>query len=104
MPKNTIDLATAQEWARAWKANPDTSVKAHLIPQVNITQLMESQGCQDIRAYLGLDDNGEAKLMMVAVDENGNDLIDESQGHYIYDFTTPCPLDCDVNSPLFTLI
>lgn len=104
MPKNTIDLATAQEWARTWIATPDTNVKAHLIPQVNITQLMESQDCQDIRAYMGIDGDGVARLMLVAVDVNGNDLIDEAKGHYIYDFTTPCPLDCDVNSPLYTLI
>jgi len=104
MPKNTIDLATAQAWARTWIATPDTTVKAHLIPQVNITQLIESQGCQDIRAYMGIDEDGIARLMLVAVDENGNDLIDESKGYYIYDFTLPCPNNCDVNSPLYTLI
>ena len=104
MPKNTIDLATAQEWAKTWIANPDTTVKAHLIPQDNITQLMASQDCQDIRAYLGMDGDGVARLMLVAVDSNGNDLIDEAEGYYIYDFTEPCPPKCDVNSPLYTLI
>lgn len=104
MPKNTIDIATAQAWAKTWISTPDTSVKAHLIPRINITQLMESQDCQDIRAYLGIDEDGVARLMMVAVDENGNDLIDEANGHYIYDFTEPCPPKCDVNSPLYTLI
>lgn len=104
MAKNTIDLVTAQKWARNWLAAPTTTVKAHLIPQINITQLMASIGCQDIRAYMGIDDNGDAKLMMVAVDANGNDLIDTASGYYIYDFTEPCPNTCDVNSPLYTLI
>ena len=104
MAQNTIDLATAQEWAKNWIAAPTTTVKAHLIPQINITQLMESINCQDIRAYMGIDDKGEAKLMMVAVDANGNDLIDAAAGYYIYDFTDPCPPKCDVNSPLYTLI
>ena len=103
MPTNTITLATAQAWAKTWLANPANTVKAHLIPQINITQLMAEANVQDIRAYVGIDDNGVTRLMLVGVDANGNDLIDDSNGYYIYDFTEPCPATCDVNSPLYTL-
>lgn len=41
--------------------------------------------------------------MIVAVDANGNDLIDEKSGLYIYDFTQACPNICDINSPLYNL-
>ncbi len=103
MPTNTIDLATAQAWAKKWRDIPTNTVKAHLIPQFNVTQLLAEEGCQDIRAYIGIDDAGVTRLMLVAVDEHGNDLIDAANGFYIYDFTTPCPPGCDVNSPLYTL-
>ena len=37
MPTNTINLATAQAWAKTWRDIPANTVKAHLIPQINIT-------------------------------------------------------------------
>jgi hypothetical protein len=103
MSKNTITLATAQAWAKNWRANPNNVIKAYLIPQDDITQLMAEADVQDVRAYCGIDGTGEYKLMLVGVDKNGNDLINEAVGANIYDFTMPCPSICDVNSPLFTL-
>ncbi len=100
---NTIPLATAQSWAAKWRNDPQNIVKAYLIPQADITELMGEDNVQDVRAYCGIDDNGEYKLMLVGVDKNGNDLIDDAAGAYIYDFTHPCPNVCDVNSPLYTL-
>ncbi|MEW5675191.1 hypothetical protein ABGT15_02655 [Flavobacterium enshiense] len=98
---NTITLETAQAWAQKWRATPGATVKAHLIPQIDITQLMNEEGVVDVRAYIGIDETGENKLMLVGVDANGNDLIDDANGQYIYDFTRPCPDTCDVKSPLF---
>jgi hypothetical protein len=73
MALNTITLQQAQKWAQNWRENPSP------------------------------DENGKYKLMIVGVDTNGNDLIDDAAGQYIYDFTTGCPKVCDVNSPLFRL-
>ena len=100
---NTITLQTAQAWAKKWRDTPGATVKAHLIPQIDITQLMNEKDVVDIRAYIGIDDNGENKLMLVGVDANGNDLIDDANEQYIYDFTKPCPTTCNVTSPLYTL-
>jgi hypothetical protein len=41
--------------------------------------------------------------MIVGVDSNGKDLIDDMNGQYIYDMTSACQPDCDVNSPLFNI-
>ena len=101
--QNVISLEKAQTWAREWRSNPENKVKAHLIPQIDITELMAEEKVVNIRAYIGVDENGENKLMLVGVDEEGNDLINEAEGEYIYDFTKPCPNTCDVDSPLFTL-
>lgn len=100
---NTITLETAQSWAKNWRATPAATVKAHLIPHVDIKQLMAEENVVDVRAYIGIDDNGENKLMLVGVDANGNDLIDDAKGQYIYDFTKPCPTTCNITSPLYTL-
>lgn len=101
---NTIPLATAQEWAATWRADPSNTVKAFLIPQVDIKELLAEDNVQDVRAYVGIDSNGDCKLMLVGVDINGHDLIDEASGDCVYDFTEPCPKTCDFTSPMYTLI
>lgn len=100
---NTISLETAQAWAKKWRDTPGATIKAHLIPQADITQLMAEKDVQDVRAYIGIDENGINKLMLVGVDANGNDLINDANNQYIYDFTQPCPDTCNVTSPLYTL-
>jgi hypothetical protein len=103
MAENTITLQQAQEWATTWRSDPSNTVKAHLIPNVDITQLLNEESVVDVRAYIGVDENGVNKLMLVGVDIDGNDLIDDANKQYIYDFTKPCPNTCDVDSPLYTL-
>ena len=101
-PTNTITLEEAQDWAGRYRANPANTIKGYLIPEDDIVQLKDQPDVTDIRAYMGIDDTGEHKLMLVGVDKEGNDLIDPDNGHYIYDFTTPCPTTCDTKSPLFS--
>jgi hypothetical protein len=101
--ENTISLKTAQDWARTWRSNPENKVKAHLIPQIDVKQLLAEDKVVDIRAYIGVDEEGKNKLMLVGVDIDGNDLINEEKGQYIYDFTRPCPDTCAFESPLYTL-
>jgi hypothetical protein len=102
MAENTISLETAQRWATNWREKQPDIVKAFLIPQEDILELYKhitEGGGQDVRGYLGIKDDGEYKLMLVAVDSKGNDLIDLG----IYDMTKPCPDSCDIDSPLYTL-
>ncbi|TGD56650.1 hypothetical protein [Flavobacterium humi] len=101
--ENVISLETAQEWAARWRMNPENTVKAHLIPRVDINELLAEKYVVDVRAYIGVDDDGVNKLMLVGVDADGKDLINDSNQQYIYDFTQPCPNTCDVDSPLYTL-
>ena len=103
MAENTITLKQAQEWATTWRSNPLNTVKAHLIPNVDIKELLNENNVVDVRAYIGVDEKGVNKLMLVGVDINGNDLINDTNGDYIYDFTKPCPSTCDIESPLYTL-
>jgi len=67
---------------------------------------------QGIRAYFAVKITDMAKpddvtALIVAVDKEGNDIITTSEaleateGSEIYDFTKPCPDQCDPTSPLF---
>ena len=101
MATNTITLATAQIWAAKWQADPAHKIKAFLIPKEDISQLFEYEGVCDVRTYMGVDETGIHKLIIVGVDIDGNDLINPARNQFIYDFTRPCPEDCDTRSPLF---
>ncbi len=67
---------------------------------------------QGVRTYFAIkkedeDLPDEVTALVVAVDIEGNDLINtgvglgEGDGSDIYDFTRPCPDICDPESPLF---
>lgn len=103
MAENTITLEQAQKWAQNWIDNPSKDIRAFLIPEIDLSQVMADESTVNVRSYLGIDDNGNCKLMIVGVDVDGNDLIDDEAGQYIYDFTQGCPKNCDINSPLFKL-
>jgi hypothetical protein len=103
MSQNTIALQQAQKWASNWRNNPNARVIAFLIPEVDLTQVIAEENTVNVRAYLGIDDENNSKLMIVGVDANGKDLIDDNNGQFIYDFTKSCQPECDINSLLFKL-
>jgi hypothetical protein len=97
------------------KSNPDF-IRAFEIPLSDITNLAaltEKYGGTGVRAYIGLEKEGDlssAKLAIVPIDSKGNDILKVPEGFQqtamveessIFDFTNPCPQACDLNSPLF---
>lgn len=95
------------------KHDPDPNyIRAFNIPMVDIKELAEFYACPSVRAYLAMETPGDIttlKIVLVPVDAKGNDIlsvpvktdanvVDQSS---IYDFTSPCPQLCDLNSPLF---
>ena len=100
MPDLTITLDQAKAWAKSWRNNPPKDLaKGHLITGQALTELLGAEGVVDVRAYMGVDEQGTQKLMLVGVNSAGNNMIDA--GHLIYDHTMPCPSSCDTSSPLF---
>lgn len=88
-------------------------IRAFNIPMTDITALADFTKCPSVRAYLGMSDPKDIstlKLVLVPVDPTNNDILsipvanglgtitDQSS---IYDFTSPCPQLCDIDSPLF---
>jgi hypothetical protein len=113
-----ITLATAKSWTANWRNAPSTSARAFLIPlqdlQGAISEIQNQGGNPKARAYLGIDaSTNTEKLIIVGTsqetDKAGNtvyrDLLpaDENStdgGNSIWDFSTPCPPDCDDQSDL----
>ena len=114
-PINAIPLKTAQKWANRWTKregnyNKHHQVNAFLIPKVDLLEVL-AEGVDAVRAYIGVDDTGLEKLMIVGTKFNpetgiyvdmisgtlGNSAVGEDN---IYDFTEPCPPACDPESPL----
>lgn len=104
MPLNTITLAQAQEWAENWNNNKlaffeNNDLKAFAIPGQVITDVTSHKDVVDVRTYFGLDDDMNPHLMVVGVDANGNDLINEAKGLYVYNYARPCPSNCPQVAP-----
>ncbi len=100
MPENVITLDVAQAWAKNFNSNPDIllGIKAFTIPGINLKNVM-APGVVDVRTYFGINDENSPVLMMVGVDKNGNDMIDDKKGLYVYDFSKPCPQFCNAVAP-----
>jgi hypothetical protein len=75
----------------------------------DIINLSNFTKCPSVRAYLSMvipNDVSTLKIILVPVNAAGNDILsvpgpagtDQSS---IFDFTSPCPQTCDINSPLF---
>ena len=100
-----IPLQTAVNWTTAWRNANTNSIKAFQINMNEVNDMLKEAGTTSIRLYFGLD-NGVEKLALVAVNANGQDIINPTvEGQVIsgtYDFCTPCPPTCDPYSPLLT--
>ena len=107
---NRIYLNTAKKWAQKWRDDEagfitHNEVKGFLLPIEGLQQIVAS-GAEAARAYIGVDENGQAKLMIVGTSYNHqmqthDDMLpDTAKPGYIYDFTLPCPRACGFESPL----
>lgn len=124
----TILLEEAQVWTKRWQAkNPEHS-KAFLIPVDDLIACFNEMGVKFetdvngklhvvidtyepyIRGYMAIDDSSEEHLLIVGTtsedgiqydDMIGNNLNSPIEGSGVYDFTKPCPNNCDENSPLY---
>lgn len=92
----TIELDLAQEWTKNYRNTvaPDET-RALFQGRDNLKRILDQEGCMGIRAYFATDDNGKPQLIYVGADANESDILGE-----IYDYSTPCPNNCDNISPL----
>lgn len=81
------------ERARAAKLLP---VHGWAYPASLLRQLVDQDGAEGVRMYLGMNDEGDPTLVLVAIDAAGNDL---TQG-VLMEYAWPCPPLCPDESPL----
>ncbi len=94
-PPQAIPLATAAIWTKNWRERKVIQdINGYFIPMGDITEAMLEIGITNMRGYLGIDGEGENHLLIVGVNSEGNDMIDEENGQFVYDHTKPCPQQC----------
>lgn len=95
-----IPLKVANEWAKRWQefvvpfnkerpADNPYFPKAYLLHRREIEKLLNAPNVANIRIYFGMDEDFNNHLMMVGVDEKGNDILTS-----IYNLALPCPPFC----------
>ena len=108
LPFPAIPTATAVTWVNNWRDPKRTvsidDIKGFFVPHDDVQKAMAETGAVNIRMYIGLEfkvkNTHEFHLLVVGVDDKGNDIINEEKGLYVYDFTQPCPSMCSETGPL----
>jgi hypothetical protein len=114
---DTLTLEQGIEFTTNWRNYMESQgsssdfIRAFYIPLddiLNLGNLSERAAGQGVRAYIGLgtpNDLSTAKLVLVPTSgpEPGLDVLQDPQtgDSTIFDFTSPCPTVCDLDSPLF---
>lgn len=70
-------------------AGPDAE-RGGLFPREPVQQLLAQKGCEGLRFYYGRNEDGTPALVLVGVDEDGNDMFDGE----VLDVHFPCPPFC----------
>lgn len=89
----TLDQGAAMT-AEYRRQNPDSTI-AHFFGREILEKLLNQEDCMGIRAYYGIDENGDKELVLVGADSHGNDLT-----NLVADLSMPCPRACSASNPL----
>ena len=113
----SIALSDACRYTRRWREAGNT-IRAFTIDKQELLDIIDELGVKhqkeikQVRVYFGIKDDEKEALVLVAVDEFGNDItsfmkpgettqkVEGEEESGTYDFTRPCPDTCDEGSPL----
>ncbi|MDG5490388.1 hypothetical protein [Psychroserpens sp. SPM9] len=119
----TRPLQDAITWTKTWQNNHKNLAKAFLIPVDDMIACFNEMGVKFktdsngklqvdsdghepyVRSYVGTDGNREEHLLIVGTTTKDgiqyDDIVETPTGEsLVYDFTKPCPSDCDPKSKL----
>lgn len=92
-----ISLDKAIEFTHAYQENNPSLPKSYFVGLDKLNELLEQEGCIGLRIYPGLDyDSNQSNLVLVGVDESGEDM---TQG-IILEHLVLCPPLCPKDSQL----
>jgi hypothetical protein len=95
---NVISLEEASVLTSNFRQEFPDSIKANAYGKRDMQVLLAQQDCVGFRIYNGIDEKGDQQLVIVGVDENGNDLYEG----VLLDTAQPCPTICSSENPLNT--
>ena len=93
-----IGLTEAREMIGRWKrANPEKA-SAGAITRVGLERVLGQEGCVGVRAYYALNAEHSMTLVLVGVDEFGNDMDSGELAERIFSCPPFCPMDSALDS------
>ncbi|TGD82829.1 hypothetical protein [Hymenobacter wooponensis] len=115
---SSSELDKASQWTRNYRAQNPGAPKGHCIKKEQLEAILNQPGCEGIRAYYGLDEEGNRKLIFVGIDADEQDILSatgvttalraattdslssqEAQSTVVTE-TQPCPPCCSLDNPL----
>jgi hypothetical protein len=112
------ELSKASQWTRNYRDKNPGAPKGHCIKKHQLDAILNQPGCEGIRVYYGLDEEGNRKLILVGIDVDENDIITETgitsflraaetdggisepSSAAIATELPPCPPCCSIENPL----
>lgn len=92
-----IPLNLASQMTKNFRSNSEAgAIISMAIGKNVIEEVLNQTGCFGLRIYKALDDNGSEEIVIVGVDDNGNDMYKGK----IADRVIKCPIVCPDQSPL----
>lgn len=94
-----ISYDIAKKWVSNYQEKNSDGTMAHFFGYEIIKDILALEGCMGIRMYYALDDSGERQIILVGVDENGNNIVPGTNGRtkdegVLADASFPCPSYC----------
>jgi len=84
-----ITIEEAAEMTAKYRIAHPNEIKGHYIGKNLIKTISSQEECMGIRIYHGLNVDGSREVILVGVNEDGNDMLE-----IIVDRSSPCPNMC----------
>lgn len=105
---DTISMSKAESLAANWQHRinyPDCSKDTtypygYYVSPDDIDSLLKLGEEGGLRIYFAINDEDTMKLVLAGVDRYGKDAVDAKKYTGSYDFSSPCPSICDINSTI----
>jgi hypothetical protein len=99
---DAIDFNVARKWVNNYQEKNANGNKAHFFGYEILKEILSLEGCVGIRMYYALDDAGGRQIILVGVDEKGNNIVPGANGRakdegIAADVSFPCPTYCSGN-------
>lgn len=95
---SVISLEEAENFTHAFQEEQPDAIKSFFVGAKKLELILNQENCMGVRIYNGYDTdrNNQANLVVVGVDENGEDMANG----IILDKLATCPTLCPQSSPL----